>query len=50
MAAGPGFEPERTAPKAVVLPLHYPATFLKQTVYPHFLQLVPEVGVEPTRD
>ena len=26
MAAGLGFEPKRAAPKADVLPLHYPAT------------------------
>ena len=31
LAAGPGFEPEQTAPKAVVLPLHNPAIWPVQS-------------------
>ena len=38
MVAEPGFEPGLTAPKAAVLPLHNSA-----------LQMVPKVGLEPTR-
>jgi hypothetical protein len=39
LAAGPGFEPGLEDPKSSVLPLHNPA-----------LNLVPKVGLEPTRE